>query len=233
MPAIRCPRVAIAETTPVARRIGYPRDRWGGSCGDTVASGRASSVSAPTLASTMEPSASTPTPICAATAIRSVESASPRDVAADIRHSARARLANQASSSVSEGSSTETACASAAITVVTDVAAIHNATAEPSLKRPTEPISGPWNDWGIAAPRPRWQYPSPAAVGPECSKAQRWPSRSDSQLPSAVHPPSTVRAAPLMNPLFVSSSRNRIALATSSGAAKRPMGTRPVMSASV
>lgn len=61
----------------------------------------------------------------------------------------------------------------------------------------------------------------------------RWLRRSDSQLPSAVHPPSTVSAAPLMNPLFFSSARNRMALATSSAVAKRPMGTRPVMSRSV
>src|SRR5580692_6528779 len=58
-------------------------------------------------------------------------------------------------------------------------------------------------------------------------------NRSDSQLASAVHPPSMASACPLMNPLSRSSARNAIAWAMSPGLAKRPMGTRAVMSASV
>jgi len=57
--------------------------------------------------------------------------------------------------------------------------------------------------------------------------------RSDSQLASAVQPPSTVRVWPLMKPLSFESARKAMARAMSSGEAKRAMGTRCVMSASV
>ena len=61
----------------------------------------------------------------------------------------------------------------------------------------------------------------------------RFRRRSDSQLPSALHPPSTDKAWPLTKPLSSSSARKAMARAMSSGLAKRPMGIRPVMSASV
>ena len=66
----------------------------------------------------------------------------------------------------------------------------------------------------------------------QCS-GYRFRARSDSQLPSAVHPPSTASVWPLMNPLNSGSARKQIACAISSGAANRPIGTRPPMSASV
>jgi hypothetical protein len=53
------------------------------------------------------------------------------------------------------------------------------------------------------------------------------------QLASAVQPPSTGRATPLMNPLRIGSARNATAAATSSGVANRPMGTCPTMSSSL
>ena len=58
-------------------------------------------------------------------------------------------------------------------------------------------------------------------------------NRNDSQLPSAVQPPSTTSACPFTNPLCISSARKRIARAMSSGEANLPIGTRPVTSASV
>src|SRR5215469_3939618 len=61
----------------------------------------------------------------------------------------------------------------------------------------------------------------------------RWRSRNDSQLPSAVQPPSTTNVCPFTKPLALSSARNRIASAMSMGEANRPMGIRSVMSASV
>src|SRR5215204_1434131 len=54
-----------------------------------------------------------------------------------------------------------------------------------------------------------------------------------SQLASANQPPSTERVCPLTKPLQSGSARKATALATSSGAAKRAIGTRPSMSASV
>ena len=57
-------------------------------------------------------------------------------------------------------------------------------------------------------------------------------SRRLSQLASAIQPPSTGRLMPLTKPLRSSSARNAIASATSSGRAKRPIGTRLTMSAS-
>src|SRR5215210_4112882 len=54
-----------------------------------------------------------------------------------------------------------------------------------------------------------------------------------SQLASANQPPSTERVCPLTKPLHSRSARKATALATSSGAAKRAIGTRPSMSASV
>ena len=56
--------------------------------------------------------------------------------------------------------------------------------------------------------------------------------RNDSQLPSLAQPPSTERVWPLMKLLSIGSARNAMARAISSGVAKRPMGTRPAMSAS-
>ena len=58
-------------------------------------------------------------------------------------------------------------------------------------------------------------------------------NRTDSQLPSELHPPSTVSVAPFTNPLSLSSARKAIARATSSGRANRPIGTLCVISASI
>ena len=65
------------------------------------------------------------------------------------------------------------------------------------------------------------------------TRSYRFRSRSDSQLPSALQPPSTASAWPLTKPLSISSARKAIARAISSGLAKRAIGIRPVMSASV
>ncbi len=56
--------------------------------------------------------------------------------------------------------------------------------------------------------------------------------RSESQLPSAVQPPSTGKLTPLIKPLSEPSARNAIALATSWGDANRAIGTRFTISAS-
>jgi hypothetical protein len=61
----------------------------------------------------------------------------------------------------------------------------------------------------------------------------RFLNRTDSQLPSELHPPSTVNVAPFTKPLSLSSARKAIARATSSGRANRPIGTLCVISASV
>jgi hypothetical protein len=58
-------------------------------------------------------------------------------------------------------------------------------------------------------------------------------NRSDSQLPSEVPPPSTASACPFTNPLSCGSAKNAIAFAISSADANLPIGTRPVISASV
>lgn len=57
-------------------------------------------------------------------------------------------------------------------------------------------------------------------------EAYRFRRRTDSQLASAVHPPSTVSVCPLINPLSAPSARKAMARAISSGVAKRPIGTR-------
>jgi hypothetical protein len=61
---------------------------------------------------------------------------------------------------------------------------------------------------------------------------QRLRSRSVVQLASAIQPPSTGSVTPLTKALDAGSARKAIAAATSSGAAKRPIGTRSTMSVS-
>ncbi len=61
------------------------------------------------------------------------------------------------------------------------------------------------------------------------NRAYRFPNRRVSQLPSAAQPPSTLRVAPFTKVLATLSLRYRIARATSSGVANRPIGTRPSM----
>jgi hypothetical protein len=64
-------------------------------------------------------------------------------------------------------------------------------------------------------------------------RTHRCRRRKLSQLASANHPPSTESVWPLINPLCAGSARNAIADAMSSGVANRPIGTRPVISASL
>ena len=64
-------------------------------------------------------------------------------------------------------------------------------------------------------------------------RPQRCCRRRLCQEPSAVQPPSTAIAWPLMKPLAAGSARKLTALAMSSGEAKRPMGTRSSISPSV
>ena len=77
------------------------------------------------------------------------------------------------------------------------------------------------------------EFLGPLGVAPEKLSLLFGTHRRLSQLPSPYQPPSTERVWPLTKPLAAGSARNATASAISSGVAKRPIGVRPSMSASV
>src|SRR5215469_2251723 len=79
----------------------------------------------------------------------------------------------------------------------------------------------------------QWRGLPPGSAEQRGAESQRLRSRSEVQLASAVQPPSTGSAMPFTNPLRAGSARKATAWAMSPGAAKRAIGTRSTMSASV